>query len=87
VAGLYSGVPQVVIGWARKYGGLRDQYGQGKGMMATEGISARSLCERFDSLWRDRAAIRATILSNRDAVRETVLNTVRDVLEKGRENG
>ena len=87
VAGLSSGVPQLVIGWHRKYGELMDLYGQREWMMATESVSARSLCERFDSLWRDRAAIRATILSNRDAVRETVLNTVRDVLEKGRENG
>ena len=77
VAGLSSGVPQLVIGWHRKYGELMGLYGQGEWMMDTEEVSVRSLCERFDSLWRDRAAIRAKILSCRDAVREAVVKNMR----------
>lgn len=86
VAGLSSGVPQLVIGWHRKYGELMDLYGQGEWMMATEEVSERSLCERFDSLWRDRAAIRATIMTRCGAVREAVLDVLRGALGKGHVN-
>lgn len=87
VAGLSSGVPQLVIGWHRKYGELMELYGQKEWMMATEDVSACSLCERFDSLWRDRAAIRSNIKSRYGVVREMAMAVLRDVLGKGDGNG
>jgi polysaccharide pyruvyl transferase WcaK-like protein len=87
VAGLSSGVPQLVIGWHRKYGELMELYGQGKWMMSTEEVSTASLRGLFDALWRDRAAIRAKIMSRRDALRETVINEMRLALERGKVNG
>lgn len=87
VAGLSSGVPQLVIGWHRKYGELMDLYGQGEWMMATEEVSSASLCERFDSLWQDRASIRLQIKSRYGTVRKTVTDVLGDVFRKGNGNG
>lgn len=84
VAGLSSGVPQLVIGWHRKYGELMELYGQGKWMMSTEEVSTASLRGRFDDLWRDRAAIRAKIMSRRDAVCEAAIAAFCNVLDRGR---
>ena len=87
VAGLSSGVPQLVIGWHRKYGELMDLYGQGEWMMATGEVSADSLCERFDSLWRNKAEIRTKILLRRGVVCKMVVDVLREALENGRKNG
>ena len=70
VAAMGSGVPGIAIGWSHKYREMMDAFEQGQRAIDFRVATSSEVRAQIDSLWQERAAIRATLRARGVRVRE-----------------
>ena len=73
VAAMGSGVPGIAIGWSHKYREMMASFAQGDRAIDYRAATLTEVRAAVDTLWQQRAAIRATLRSNLPQVRERAM--------------